>query len=299
MPIRHIMVAILTVAVWGFNFVSIKIALNDIPPITLGALRFLFTALPFAFFIPKPKVKWISLAGYGLTIFALQFGFLFTGMKLGMSAGLSSMILQTQVFFTIAIATVVFKEKPSVLKIIGAIIAFMGVGIIGFHAGGEVNLLGLLMLIFGAFSWASGNIISKSLGPVNSFALVVWGGLIAFPPLAAFAYFAEGMDQPLFTNISSISTATWIAMLYIVYISTHVGFSLWASLLKQYSASNVAPFTLLVPIFGFLGSAIILGEQIPDWKIHAGLLVITGLCLNIYDLRRHSIASKKIGISRS
>jgi O-acetylserine/cysteine efflux transporter len=74
-------------------------------------------------------------------------------------------------------------------------------------------------------------------------------GLVAFPPLAAFAYFAEGID--------------------------------------------------LVPVFGFLGSAIILGEQIPYWKLHAGLLVITGLCINIYDIRRHSIAAKKIGTPRS
>lgn len=297
MPIRHIMVAILVVAVWGFNFVSIKLALNDIPPITLGALRFLFTAIPFIFFIPKPQVKWTGLVGYGLTIFALQFGFLFTGMKLGMSAGLSSMILQTQVFFTIAIATIVFKEKPTPLKIIGAVIAFLGVAIIGFHAGGEVNLLGLGMLILGAFSWASGNIISKSLGPVNSFALVVWGGLIACPPLALFAYFSEGTNQILFTNITEISTTTWIAMVYIVYISTHVGFSLWSWLLKQYNASSVAPFTLLVPIFGFLGSAVVLDEVIYDWKIQAGILVIAGLCLNIYDMRRRTRAAKKSGVA--
>ncbi|MES2770250.1 MAG: EamA family transporter [Bdellovibrionota bacterium] len=299
MPFKHILIAILTVAVWGFNFVSIKLALHDIPPITLGFLRFFFTALPFVFFIPRPKVKWIALAGYGITIFALQFGFLFTGMRLGMSAGLSSMVLQVQVFFTIGLASIVFKERPGPLKIIGAVVAFAGVAMIGLHTSKEVNILGLLMLILGAFSWASGNIISKSLGPVNSFALVVWGGLVAFPFLGILAYFAEGADQLLFTNISAISSSTWWALVYIVYISTHVGFSLWSWLLERYSASNVAPFTLLVPVFGFLGSAIILKEEITDWKIHAGLLVITGLCMNIYDIRRRSIAAKKIELSRS
>jgi O-acetylserine/cysteine efflux transporter len=276
------------VAVWGLNFVLIKVALYDLPPFTLAAVRFFFTAFPAVFFIPRPKVPWLSLAGYGLSTFTLQFAFLFTAMRLGMSAGLSSMVLQVQVFFTMGLAVFFFKERPSLLKIIGAVISFVGVALVGLHSNQDVNLLGLLMLLCAALSWATGNIVSKSLGNINPLALVVWGGLIACPVLAILAGVVEG-PQVFAHSIANISLPGIGAVTYIVYLSTHFGYSLWSWLIREYHASTIAPFTLLVPVFGFISSAILLGEEITDWKIHAGILVITGLLVNLYSTRKMRI----------
>lgn len=287
MPYRHVLVAILVVALWGLNFVFIKFALKDLPPFTLAAARFFLTAFPALLFIPRPKVKWSSLAAYGLTNFALQFGFLFTAMRLGMSAGLSSMILQVQVFFTIGLAAFVFKEKPNATKMMGALISFSGVVLVGFHSDKDVNILGLLMLLGGSLSWASGNIISKSLGSVNPLALVVWGGLIAFPCLALVAWGVEG-HEAIVNGFRHVSASALLSLAYIVYISTHLCYSLWSWLIREYSASSVAPFTLLVPIFGFLSSALILNEELADWKIHAAILVVSGLLVNIYGSRKRT-----------
>lgn len=284
MPLRHLLVALITVAAWGMNFVFIKMSLREIPPITLGVLRFFFTAFPAILFLKKPDVNWKSLAAYGTTIFALQFGFLFSGMYLGMSAGLSSMILQVSVFFTIALSAIVFKERPSFLKVFGAAISFCGVALVSLNTSQDVNLMGLLLLLCGAFSWATGNIIAKTLGAANPLSLVVWGGLFATPPLFIFGWSVEGVE-PLLKLFSYSSTTLW-SLVYIVLISTHLGFSLWSWLLKRHSASTVAPFTLLVPVFGFLGSSLILGEKLEIWKLQAALLVIVGLGLNVYAARK-------------
>lgn len=284
MPLSHILIALAVVACWGLNFVFIKLALVDLPPFTLAAARFLLVAFPAVFFIPRPKVPWKMLAGYGLTSFALQFGFLFLAMRLGMSAGLASMILQVQVFFTIGLSMYFFNERPTFLRILGAVISFLGVVLVGFHADKDTSLLSIVLLLFGALSWASGNVFAKSLGKVNAFALVVWGGIIAFPALLILAFIVEG--KAVITSGFNITALGWWSVAYIVYISTYFGYSLWNWLLKAHSAAVVAPFTLLVPVFGFLSSILILHEEMALWKIHAGILVVTGLCINLYASRR-------------
>jgi O-acetylserine/cysteine efflux transporter len=286
LPIRHLLIALLVVAVWGINFVFIKIALLEIPPFTLAALRFFFVAFPAVFIVPRPKVPWVSLIGYGLTNFAFQFGFLFLAMKLGMSAGLASMVLQVQVFFTMGLAVIFFNERPNKIKIVGALIAFSGVLLVGLHSDKDVNLLGLILLLCGAFSWASGNIISKSLGAVNPLAVVIWGGFIAFPALSILAWVVEGSNAISSVQLSHISFATIGSLAYIVYISTLFAYSLWSWLIREYGASNAAPFTLLVPVFGFLASALLLNEKLADWKILAGALVVSGLCVNVFGSRK-------------
>lgn len=280
----HILLAILTAALWGTNFVVIKHSLTEIPPLLLSSLRFFFSAVPFVFFIPKPKTSFKLLVGYGLSIFTLQFGFLFSGMKLGVPAGLASLVLQTQVFFTIGLAAFLMKERPPFFKILGALIAFGGISIVGFHTDGDVSLVGLILLLFGAASWAIGNLVSKKIGPTPALGLVVWGNLIATPPMILFCLMTEGIDLAVF-SLSQISMSVVGCMMYIVYASTLIGFSLWSFLLSRYPAATVAPFTLLVPIFGFLGSMIFLGEPMPMWKLHTALLVVIGLAVNLFGHR--------------
>ena len=114
---RHILLALVIVAIWGVNFAIIKLGLRQVSPLALGVARFLLAAFPWVFFVPRPNVPLRMIAAYGFLIFALQFGFLFTGMKVGMSAGLASLILQLQVFFTIGLSVVVLGERPTAWQI--------------------------------------------------------------------------------------------------------------------------------------------------------------------------------------
>lgn len=294
MPALHILIGVLVAAIWGINFIFIKLALIDFPPITLVALRFLFVVFPAVLFIPRPKVKLKSLLGYGIAMFALQFAFMFSGMRYGMSAGLASMVLQIQVFFTMAMSAVLLKEAPSKERIFGAVIAFSGVAVVGLHSDQDVNPIGLTMLLCAALSWATGTIVAKSMGTVKPLSVVVWGGLAALPVLMGLAWTIEGTEV-FHRDFATLHAATFFSLAYIVYVSTHLGFSLWGWLLNRYPASTVAPFTLLVPVFGFLSSALFLDEVMSDWKVAAACLVVTGLAINMFGGR---LMSRKMVRSR-
>lgn len=284
---RHLLLALVVVAIWGVNFAIIKLGLRQVSPLGLGVARFFLAAFPWVFFIKRPEVPFRLLAGYGLLIFALQFGLLFTGMKIGMSAGLASLILQLQVFFTIGLSVALLGERPTVWQLSGALLAFCGVGLVAAHVGGEVTLAGLALLVGAAAAWGGGNVVSKRISQtnasVNVLGLVVWGSLIALPPLLVMALLLERENfLASFTGLDWISAGS---IAYIVYLSTLFGFAVWSRLLGLYPVSTVAPFTLLVPVFGFLGSAVLLGEPIQDWKLIASALVIAGLCINLFGPR--------------
>ena len=275
-----ILLALLTVTIWGFNFVVIKIGLQGLPPLLFSAMRFTFAALPLVFFIKRPAIPWRLLVGYGLFQFALQFALLFSGMKLGFTAGLASLVIQLQAFFTIGLAVLILKERPRAAQLAGAFIALAGMGVVAAHVDGAATLIGFLLVIAAGVSWAGANIVTKALvGKVNPLALVVWGSLIAVPPLLLASLLMEG--PAAWADVAT--HFTWLsagAVLFQSYPNTIVGFGIWSILMRKYPTATIAPFSLLVPVVGMLSATLVLDEQLQWWKIVAGLLVLTGLALN-------------------
>lgn len=285
MRLQHMALALLVAAIWGGNFVAIKIGLKEIPPILLSALRFFLAAFPAVLFIRRPAAQFRMVLAFGLVMFTLQFALLFCGMQAGTTAGLASLILQLQVFFTIALAVVFLAERVTVWQIGGALTACSGIGFIAVHLGGEISMQGLVLILGAAASWGLGNLIAKKLGKVDMLALVVWGSLVAWPPLLFLSFLLESSRWGEMGRLSELSGLTLGAVAYIVYLSTHLGYAVWNGLLSRYPASIVAPFTLLVPLFGFAGSALVFGEPLYGWKINAAMLIIAGLCINLFGAR--------------
>ncbi|WAK01908.1 EamA family transporter [Methylobacter sp. YRD-M1] len=284
MHLRHIALVILIIAIWGFNFVVIKVGLKELPPVLLCAVRFFLAAFPAVFFIKRPAVPFYQVMAFGLVMFVFQFALLFSGMYAGTTAGLASLVLQVHVFFTVVLAVVFLAEQPSVWQIIGALTSFSGIGLVAENTGGEISALGLALIVGAAVSWGVGNLLSKKLGKVDMLALVVWGSLVAWPPLLLLSYLLEQGSWSL-EGFSHLSWTTIGAVGYIVYPATLLGFAAWSWLLSRYPAATVAPFTLLVPVFGFTSSALALGEPIHQWKIAAAVLIIAGLCINLTGAR--------------
>ncbi|MEO7500351.1 MAG: EamA family transporter, partial [Casimicrobiaceae bacterium] len=108
---RDFALLLLVVALLGFSFVPIKLGLREIPPFALAGLRFLFAAVPLVFFVRPPRMPIGLIVAYGFAIGVVQFGLLFFGMKLGMPAGLSSLVIQLQVFFTIGLAIALLGDR--------------------------------------------------------------------------------------------------------------------------------------------------------------------------------------------
>jgi O-acetylserine/cysteine efflux transporter len=275
----HLSLAILLILVWGFNFVAIQVGLQDFPPVFLCALRFFLASIPAIFVVkfPGTSFKWVAL--YGLIMFALQFTLFFMGMYDGVFGGLASIIVQTQVFFTVLLAIVFLDEKLKIWQVIGAIISFSGIALIGMNTKGSVTFMGFLLLIASAAAFGLGNLVTKKIGRVKMLSLVVWGSLIAWPPLLALSLIVDGPDRILL-SLHNLSWATGGSVLYIVYLSTLFGYGIWGWLIHRYPLPMMAPFIHLVPIVAIASSVLVLGEALPLWKIVAGILVIAGLCVN-------------------
>ncbi len=279
MSLFHLALILLLVLVWGFNFVVIRVGLDGMPPVFLAFARFFLACFPAIFFFKRPSAPFRRVALYSLLIFALQFALFFIGMGLGVPPGLASIVMQVHVFFSLLFATLLFHEKIKPWQILGGLISFLGIGYVGINLEGSVSLPGFFLVIMAAACWGTGSAISKTLGKVNMVSLVVWGSLIAWPPLLVLSLFLEGPGQIAYSLIH-ISWTSVGTLLYLTYLSTLFGYGLWSWLIHHHPLSTVAPFTLLVPVVAMLSSALVLGEPLQSWKITASALVIGGLFIN-------------------
>ena len=281
LPARHFLLALAVVAVWGTNFVVIKAALNSLPPLLLGVLRFALALLPAMFFIPRPAVPWRKLAAYGVLIGAGQFGLLYLAMNGQIAPGLASLVVQTQVFFTIGLAMLADGEKVRSYQVLALAMAGAGIAVIAANTGGETTLLGLAMVLVAALSWACGNQVARSMGRVQMLGVVVWSSLFALPPLLALSLVFEGPAR-MAQGLTAADAAVWAAVVWQALGNTLFGYAAWGWLLSRHPAATVAPMALLVPVFGMAASALILAEGLPGWKLAAAALVLAGLALNLF-----------------
>jgi O-acetylserine/cysteine efflux transporter len=294
LPWRHALLALAVVAVWGSNFVVIKVALGHLPPLLFGALRFAFVLLPAALFLPRPAVGWGNLAGYGVLIGAGQFGLLYLAMRGDISPGIASLVIQTQVFFTIGLSMALTRERVRGFQWFALALAVAGVAMIGAHTDGNTTWKGLLMVLTAAFSWACGNTLSRRAGQVNMLAYVVWSGLFALPPLALLSLWVEGWSA-IEAGLRNASAATWAAVLWQSVGNSLFGYAAWGWLLARHPAATITPMALLVPVFGMGGSALMLAEPLPAWKLLAAGLVMAGLALNLLWPRWQAAMARRLG----
>jgi len=281
---RHMLLALLVAAIWGINFTIIRIGLGSFPPLLLAALRFVVASLP-VLILPRPNVPWPRFLWIGATLFLGQFTLLFMAMALGLPAGLASVTLQSQAFLTILVASIVLGEKPTARQVAGCLVAFAGLGAIGLTVGGDFSMSGLVLCLASALCWAIGNVALRGAGKIDILAMVVWLSLTPPIPLFALSLLFEGPA----TIARALSTMNWTgagAVLYIAVLSTIVCYAIWGHLLKLYPASTVAPFSLLVPIFGALSAWLVLGEQFQETRVIGMMLILIGLVIVAVPLRR-------------
>ncbi|WP_321895709.1 EamA family transporter [Paraburkholderia heleia] len=282
---KDLLFALVVVLAWGVNFVVIKVGLHGVPPLLLGALRFMLAAFPAVLFVKRPRMPLRWLLAYGATISLGQFAFLFTAMYVGMPAGLASVVLQAQAFFTLGFAAVFLRERFHAQNVIGLLIAAGGLALIGAQSMGGgaqgMTVAGFVLTLCAACMWALGNIVTKKVGKVDLVGLVVWASLVPPLPFLVLSYWMEG-PQRIVAALSGIGVASVGAIVYLAFVATLIGYSLWSRLLSKYPASQVAPFSLLVPIVGLASASLLLGEQLSAAEIGGAVLVMGGLAVNVF-----------------
>jgi O-acetylserine/cysteine efflux transporter len=274
------------VAVWGFSFVPIKVGLQEIPPFMLAALRFTLAAVPAVFLVRRPDMPWAGVAAYGLAIGVFQFGLLFLGMRLGMPAGLSSIVIQVQVFFTIGLAVAFAGDRFHRWNALGALVAAAGIVVLGTYklaSGLSGTLAGFVAILGAAFAWGVGNVIAKRAGAdhdVDAFSLVVWSSLVPPVPLAVASFaFEGGPDAAL--AVANASWLAWACVAFMAWVATLFGFAAWNRLLHTYPTPLISPFALLIPVTGLASGALFLGERLAPMQAVGGALVFAGLAVNV------------------
>lgn len=275
MPVRHIALAVLVTAIWGFNFVVIRVGLGSVPPLLLAALRFVVAALP-VLFLARPNVPPLRMMAIGMTLFVGQFAFLFPAMKLGMPPGLASVTLQSQAFLTILFAALALGERPKPRQLAGAGIAALGLLTIATTVGGDFTIVGLSLTIASAASWALGNVLMRGAGKPDMLPMMVWLSLVPPIPLFLLSLAIEGWPA-IVSGVTGMGLLGAGSVLYLAILATLVGFGLWGFLLKNHPASTVAPFSLLVPLFGTLSSWLVLGETFSPLRVAGMALILLGL----------------------
>ena len=285
MPLRDLLAAFVVIVAWGMNFVVIKVGLSELPPLLLGMLRFTFVAFPAIFFVRRPALRWRTIILYGLTISLGQFVFLFLAMSLGMPAGLASLVLQSQALFTVLIAAVFLGERLRWNNILGLAIAAAGLALIDAGASpGSMTVIGFVLTLAAALSWATGNIVVKGAGKVDMLGLVVWGALIPPLPFLALSLFWEGPER-IIGSLAGITYAGVLSVVYLAGVATVVGYSLWGRLLSRHPAGKVAPLSLVIPVIGLLSAALLLDERLAPVQWYGGGVVMLGLVVNLFGAR--------------
>lgn len=291
---KDVLLAMLVVVAWGLNFVVIKVGLHNMPPLMLAGLRFVLVAFPAILFVARPKVPLRLLLGYGLTISFGQFAFLFCAIKFGMPAGLASLVLQAQAFFTIILGAGVFGERLQIKQLVGITLAVLGVLVLIESSlnGQHVPLLGFLLTLAGAFCWACGNIFNKKIMQHSSrpaiMSLVVWSALIPIVPFMVASLVFDGPALML-QSVVSIDFTTLLSLVYLAFVATILGYGIWGTLLGRYETWRVAPLSLLVPVVGMASAALLLGETLSALQLVGAVLVMAGLYINVFGFRLRSL----------
>lgn len=278
---KDLLLALLVIVVWGVNFVVIKVGLHGMPPMLMGALRFMLAAFPAILFVRRPEVPLRWMLAYGMIISLGQFAFLFYAMYVGMPAGLASLVLQSQAFFTLFFAALFLGERLRGSNLFGLLVAASGLVLIGLQGGQTMTLAGFALTIAAASMWALGNVVTRKLGKVNLVGLVVWGSLIPPLPFLALSLWLEGPEL-IGQSLRTLSLDSMLVLAYLAFGATLLGYGLWSRLLSRYPASQVAPFSLLVPVVGISSAALLLGERLGQLQMIGAVLVMAGLLINVW-----------------
>ncbi|WP_445352005.1 EamA family transporter [Hydrogenophaga laconesensis] len=277
--------ALAVVVIWGLNFVVMKVGLQGVGPMLLGALRFAAAALPFLLFVRFPNLPLRYVVAYGLAQGLGQFGFLFLGLQMGMTAGMASVVMQTQAFFTLLLAVPVLGERARFSQGLGLAVALGGLVLIATAHGegpGQMTLAGFVLTLGAAFMWAISNLVARlasRLGDYDPFPFIVWSSLFPVLPFVALALWMDG-PQAVVAQLAGMRWPAALAVLFLAWLATLLAYSLWTQLLKRHPAGRVTPFSLLVPVVG-LWAAWMFFDELPLLQQWLGTgLVLLGLVVN-------------------
>lgn len=284
-----VFLAVLVAVIWGLGFVASRLALDELSPALMTALRFAIAALP-CLLVRRPNVPWTVLIAISGTLFLGQFLAQSWAIAHGVPVGLASVIVQSQALFTVAFAAIAFREIPTVVQIAGIGVAALGLLMIGGTVGFDFSVLAFAVLMTAPVSFAIGNLLLRQAREVPMFDLFAWLCLVPPLPLIALAFAVDG-PQATWHALTQMSLTGWASMLFVGAISTCIAYWLWGRLLRDHTAAQVVPFALLVPFVGSAASSIVFGETFGPLRLTGMLTVVGGIAIMLLSKRPPAVVT--------
>ena len=282
---RHTLLALVVVVLWGFNFVANGLGLKDVPPLVFLAMRFALVAVPAVFFIRPPAIGWRNILLIGTFLSLAQFALLYIALSLGMPPGLASLLLQTQIVFTVLVSSLMLREHPTRRQLVGIVIGMVGLAVVVVGHTYAAPWLPLVITLLAALSWAIGNALSRRARVASGLSLVVWSALVVPIPSLGLALLVNG-PQAVVYSLTHLSLAAILSTLYSAVAASLVAYTIWNSLLARYPTSAVVPFTLLVPVIGILAAWAVFEEKPTGSELIGGAIMLGGLAAAVVSRRQ-------------
>ncbi|MCG9677606.1 EamA family transporter [Vibrio sp. Isolate24] len=291
---NDLILAVFVMAIWGFNFSMIKMGITNVHPLIATAARFALAVIPAIFFIARPNVAWRYLVSYGLVFGVGIWGMASWSITAGLSSGMSSVLLSSNVLIGMAVGLFVFKEKSSPRKLMGALLAMVALLVLVSATNGNITASGLMLIMIAAISWTLMGVIVKASKTKQAFAFNVWGMLFAPVPLVLFATVLHG-EQILWQAYENWDMNTTIAVVFQAYPTTLFGYWVWNRTLIKYPLSTAAPLTLLVPVFALVSGYFMYDEVLSMPQVIASALFLIGIGLIVKPAsEKHRAANAKL-----
>lgn len=273
---RDTFLAVLVASLWGFNFVVIDWGMGTVPPLLFAAIRFAVVAVPACFLVPRPAVPFRTVAAVGAFMSLGQFGFLYLSMHLGMPPGLAALVLQGQVVFTIVIAAVVLRERPSRAQVAGVALGVAGLAVVGAGIGGKITVAALALCLLAGLSWGIGNVVSRASKAPGGLALTVWSATVVPVPLLGLSLLIDG-PAAIAQGFAHIGWHGALSTVYTAGLCSLVGYAIFNRLLSRYPSGQVVPWVLLAPVVAMASSLALRGETPGTAELNGAALLVAGV----------------------
>ncbi len=269
----HILLIISTVAVWGFNFVATRVALEVFSPMQMAFARSLLTLVillpwwkPF-----KPISR--KLLAAAMSIGTVAFYLLYAA--IGMTESLTTVAVGTQLLppLSALLAWWFFQERISPRTWLGILIATTGAIYLTGATTSALSFTALGLTFLSVLFYSGSSIIIGKSSSVSVWRMLAWISAMSLIPLGLMT----AATGPLYPDLGLMRIQHWLALLFAVVLSGLLGQAALFYLYGKYPVSNVAPWALLIPFFAGFSSILMYQESIPLSLLLGGAIVLFGV----------------------
>ncbi len=276
MNLKTLLLALVAPFCWGTGLAMAKPAVTHFPPLFMMLLVYSGIAL-IMLITARDRIKtpWRSLLLISAFSVTIQGAFVFWGLR-GVEATTANLVLQTQVPMAVFLGWLVAGEELNLRKIMGTMIALVGVAIVIGLPEQRPALLPVTLVILGGFFWAFGQVLARKLSQDSGIMLLKANALMGIPQLIlATAIFESGQWQ----SITSAGPVEWATLAFVGFVGFYLAYIAWFSLLRRCRMDEAAPFVLLMTPIGLLTAVIVLGERMSGAQLLGAAVLLLGLAI--------------------